>query len=152
VTASDGINVSMDCGVADGRVSCDTTPPGFGWSDTLLSHSVRDVTITFQHAIDCEGGLRTASLNGGAAVTYANSYRCQCDPPANNPKTLTFPAADYNLGTFNTFLATNPTSCVGFSNLQSGNGVGNWAEVCVFTSEFVLVLFCDVPLRCVAIT
>jgi hypothetical protein len=106
--------------------------PGFGWSDTLPAlRLVRHVTITFQPGVEQSGGTRTASLNGGAAIAFANPQYAVCNV-RDEPKTLTFPGADYNLARANTFFLTNPAACLGFANLQSGPAVGNWAEVCVF--------------------
>jgi hypothetical protein len=137
VTFGDRVNAVEDCGGGSRYNRGDSsTSPGFEWSDTLSGETVVErVTITFQTGRNCVGGTRTGTLNDGAELTYASTLALVCTPVYNDkPTTLIFPGSEYNLDGDNTFLSTNPTACLGFANLQSGNpsAIDNWAEVCVY--------------------
>jgi hypothetical protein len=129
------VNVDRDCGASSRFNNLGSSPPGFEWSDTLSGETVVErVTITFQTGHNCAGDTRTGTLNDGAELTYPSTLHRDCTAVTDNPTTLIFPGSEYNLAGDNTFLSTNPTSCLGFAHLQSGNpdAIGNWAEVCVY--------------------
>jgi hypothetical protein len=128
------VNVDANC-AGDGGYNSGSSPPGLKWSDTLSGETVLErATITFQAGVDCVGGTRTGSLNDGTEISYASAFARECHLVTDDPTTLIFPNSEYNVAGDNTFLSTNPTDCLGFANLKSGNpgAIGNLAEVCVY--------------------
>jgi hypothetical protein len=136
ISESDRVDGLSSCRQGYDNNCDDSIEPGFKWNDTLGETAVVErVTLTFQTGRNCiDSTTRTGALNDGTELTYDSTRHCSCFAPSDTPTFLILPNDDYIEAGENTFVSTNPTDCLGFANLQSGNAVGNWAEVCVYAT------------------
>ncbi|MBK5285726.1 MAG: hypothetical protein JJE25_10015, partial [Bacteroidia bacterium] len=110
------LGISNNCGNGSYYNNCGSQQPGFTWTDAG-SGAVASVSVQFSIGVTCANGLKNVSLNGVAqSSTFTDSYFCDCSNPglAANTFTLSLSPANYTVGGANTFLITNPTSCLGF--------------------------------------
>ena len=123
------VDLPEDCGNGsvfnfDG-IGCNLQP-GFRWYDSGAAPVVA-AEIEFNVGVECHGPdvVHETSLNGFAGVSYPATPRfCSCDLTPGVEVRVRAAADRYEVGGWNTFLITNPATCMGvIPNVEWGEGV-----------------------------
>lgn len=124
------VNQAYTCASNSYYNGCSTVQPGFTWTSTG-SGSVTALSIQINVGVDCHGSgtSRTTTLNGIASESFSSIGWCNCSA-RDNIYTINPPLASYNVGGSNTFLMTNPTTCLGQSTNTTWPA-GTYARVTV---------------------
>ena len=116
ITLADLVNISNTCFATSVFNDCSAGQPGFTWQDQGTG-PVLAATVEFNVGVECHatGTPHDTSLNGVPVPSFlSTSSFCSCGFTDGIPVGINVGSASYNLGGSNTFLITNPTTCLGF--------------------------------------
>ena len=122
--------MSSSCGTGSYYNGC-SGQTGFNWNSSLPAVSViTSVQIQLSVGVECQAGTRTTTLNNVNGPTFNTLNHCSCSNGVNPIFTLNMNPANYISNGTNQFRITNPPSCFGLRNNNSGLS-GSFARVIV---------------------
>ncbi len=105
------VNCTNWCGTGSMNNDCTTgNYPGFTWASTG-SGTLTSLTIEFQIGVECSPTTHTTTLNGVSGSTFTTGSFCDCTNTSHGDFSLSM-TNGYVVGGNNTFLITNPLSCL----------------------------------------
>jgi hypothetical protein len=123
-------NMSSSCGTGSYYNGC-SGQTGFNWNSSLPAGAViTSVQIQLSVGVECQAGTRTTTLNNVNGPTFNTLNHCSCSNGVNPIFTLNMNPANYISNGTNQFRITNPPSCFGLRNNNSGLS-GSFARVIV---------------------
>ena len=142
------VNCSSTCGSNSWYNGCSGSQPGFTWNDVLPNNAiVTSITIQISIGVECAPGTRTTTLNGFSEPSFDDLSWCQCSGSGQaGLYTITVNNGDYVLGGSNTFLISNPASCLGYC---LDGGLNAYAQVNVNYAVNPTITFFSATSGCV---